>query len=81
MQSWAGSIACLLGGSIAAVAVLLHFHSLGCFPAELAVTELVWKTLLVATGGAAVEALPIAEYDNLTVACSSAAIARVLFGF
>ena len=81
VKSWAGSIACMAAGLAAAAAFLLHFCRLGLLPADLQAGAVIWKSLLTATIAAAVEALPIDEYDNLTIAVSAASVARLLYGF
>ena len=81
VQSYAGSIACALGGFAAAAGFLNHFRTSGYLARDLGVWEMLWKTGMLALCGSAVEALPIPEYDNLTVAASTALIARWLFGF
>ena len=60
---------------------LVSFSRQGFLPSELGLAEVLWKALATSIVGAAVEALPVAEYDNLTVAAASTAAARLLFGF
>ena len=71
----------MAGGFVAASAFLLGFRGAGYLPTHLGAGEILWKALAASIVGTAVESLPIAEVDNLTVAVSSAATAWWLFGF
>lgn len=73
MQSWPGSIAFVLA---AALTSQWYLHTLGGYLApQGASPAAVWLT---AAGAALVESLPVAEWDNLTVGCSSAVLAVML---
>ena len=80
VQSWAGSIACALAGFAATAGFLLAFQRKGFLLQNVPEAELLWKTLTVSIFASAVEALPIVEYDNLTVPIAAAAAGRLLFG-
>ncbi|KAK9800772.1 hypothetical protein WJX73_010746 [Symbiochloris irregularis] len=78
-KSWAGSAACLVAGWVASSAFMLAFQRQGFLLTGVPTAIILWKLLAVSSCSAIVEALPIPEIDNLTVAVSAAASAALLF--
>ena len=87
-KTLAGSLACLVGGGAAALALLLHFRGVGMFdgsegggpPPSLQGGALLRGVALCALAGAAAESLDAREVDNLTVPLAVAATSRLVFG-
>ncbi|CAL8469593.1 g9134 [Coccomyxa elongata] len=80
-KSAAGSAACFLGGSLAAMACLLYLQSWETLQPDLAFQSIAPGSLLTAGVAAAVESLPLAEVDNWTVPLAAALTARLFFGY
>ena len=80
MQSWAGALACLTGGCATAAWFVLDYRDRGYIPVALGTYEILAKTMAVSLISTMVEALPIAEYDNLTVSATAAIASWSLFG-
>lgn len=79
VQSWAGSTACLVAGFVVSSAFMLAFQQQGYLLKGVPVAAVLWKLLAVSACSTAVEALPIAEVDNLTVALAAASATALLF--
>jgi phytol kinase len=76
-KSWAGSLAMFLGGFVLAAAFVALFNTLHVF-----VPPLSLPTALLAIGGiallsAVVEALPLGDYDNLTLTAAAIILGRL----
>lgn len=87
-KSWAGSLACWLGGVAVALPLLARFRAAGMFVGMGASAvglpaggALLAGVLLCSAVGAAVESLPLREADNLVVTAATALTARTWFGF
>lgn len=87
-KSWAGSVACWLGGAATALPLLARFRAAGMFDGMGAAAAglpsggtLVAGVLLCSAVGAAVESLPLGEADNVFVTAATALVARAWFGF
>lgn len=87
-KSWAGSLACWLGGVAVALPLLARFRAAGMFVGMGASAvglpaggALLAGVLLCSAVGAAVESLPLGEADNLVVTAATALTARTWFGF
>ena len=73
LQSWPGSAAFVVCGTLAALCYLQHFrkYQLAARPSAAAVA-------LVAAASGVVESLPITEWDNLTVGCCAMGLSALL---
>jgi hypothetical protein len=78
-QTVAGSLACLLGGATMAQALLLHLRALGLLPHSPGSWVLLRGALLCSAAGAAVESLPLGEWDNAAVPAAALAAAKLAF--
>jgi phytol kinase len=76
-KSWAGSFGMLVGGWTFAVGVLAAFVAAGVFPGPLSAYLL--PVTIIALAGAAVESLPFAEIDNITVTAAALLLGHLLF--
>ena len=77
-KSWAGSLGMALGGFAFALAFLLLSNALGDFNPPLALVPTILATALIALVATVVEALPLGEVDNLTIAAVGALLGLVL---
>ena len=77
-KSWAGSLGMFFGGYIFALALLLFFNALGDFNPPLAPGPTLLATGLIALVATVVEALPLGEVDNLTIAAIGAILGLML---
>jgi phytol kinase len=77
-KSWAGSLGMFLGGTVFALAALWLFNALGDFGPGLAVWPTLLATLGIALVATVVEALPVGELDNLTIAAVGAVLGLLL---
>jgi phytol kinase len=77
-KSWAGSAAMFLGGFVFALAFLTLFNGLGYFQPRLSMPVTADRVALIALVAAVVEALPLGELDNLTIAATGAALGLLL---
>ncbi|KAK9810104.1 hypothetical protein WJX72_004953 [[Myrmecia] bisecta] len=82
-KSWAGSAACAIGGFLAAHHVVQGFRKIGYLTLGAQPPNSVWiaTTAACALVGAAVESLPVADYDNLTMSVAVWLTSLWLFGF
>ena len=95
-KSVAGTAACWAGGVAAALPLLAHFRRSGMFDAAIAAGAaapgggagallaggpLLAGVLLCCGVGAAVESLPLGDWDNLAVPAAVALTARAIWGF
>lgn len=78
-KSWAGSAAMLVGGFAFAFAFVAFFDRLGAFGPPIGVAQVAWRSALVAAAGAAVEALPVRDLDNLTITATAVVLGMALF--
>jgi phytol kinase len=78
-KSWAGSLAMFVGGYGLAVVMVLLFNALGLFSSPLEPARTVLITAGLALAAAVVEALPVGEYDNLTIAMSAVGLGLMVF--
>ena len=78
MQSWAGSLACVVGGFCAICLFLFYFSLLGCLHGLESVPHVGFKVLAVAFVGGFVESLAIETWDNVTVSLSVAFASSIL---
>jgi phytol kinase len=77
-KSWAGSAAMFLGGLIFALAFLALFNTLGYFQPPLYLPTAAAWVALIALVATVVEALPLGELDNLTIAATGAILGLLL---
>ena len=78
-KSWAGSAAMGLGGLAFAFAFVALFNAVGLLEPTLTIPSAFWKIALVAFGAMVVEALPLADVDNLTTTGLAIALGGLLF--
>ncbi|GLI63068.1 hypothetical protein VaNZ11_005970 [Volvox africanus] len=79
-KTWAGSLACLIAGGVAATAYTFLFSKLGLYDRPVGMGALAAGCMLSATVGAVAESLPL-EGDNLTVSLATVLTAVWFFGF
>ena len=72
-----GSASMLLGSLLSCAAILSLYVACGCLR-DTSTTQLAWSTALLALVTTAVESLPVADVDNLTVFAAGALTSRVL---
>jgi phytol kinase len=77
-KSWAGSLAMFLGGLILALALAGLFNVLGLFAPPLVFPAAAGSIALIALVAAIVEALPLGDYDNLTLTALAVVLGLVL---
>jgi phytol kinase len=77
-KSWAGSLAMFAGGWGFALVFLWIFNALGDFSPGLALWPTVLATAFIALVATVVEALPLGELDNLTIAAVGAVLGLLL---
>jgi phytol kinase len=77
-KSWAGSLAMFLGGLILALALAGLFNVLGLFAPPLVFPAAAGSIALIALAAAIVEALPLGDYDNLTLTALAVVLGLVL---
>ena len=77
-KSWAGSLAMAVGGFVFALGFLALFNALGDFNPPLALGPVALKLALIALVAAAVEALPLGDADNLTIAVTGIVLSLIL---
>ena len=77
-KSWAGSLGMFAGGFVFALVFLLLFNALGDFNPPLALVPTALATALIALVATVVEALPLGEFDNLTIALVGSFLGLVL---
>ena len=75
-KTMAGSAAMLVASLAGQVAFALLFHSLDVFPAPCALLPLVRCAAVMSLVATAVESLPIADWDNLTITAAAAIAAH-----
>jgi len=76
-KTWAGTIAVFLGGFILSVPVLAVFIKTGIF--DISWVSLLPRLLLITLICAAVESLPLADLDNITVPAVAVGLGYFLF--
>jgi phytol kinase len=67
VKSWAGSLAMFLGGLGFALAIVALFHTLGIFAPMLNLPGAARAITVIALLATVVEALPLGDYDNLSL--------------
>lgn len=77
-KSWAGSLGMLLGGFAFAFGFLLFFNAMGDFNPPLPIGATAAKVALIAAIATVVEALPLGDTDNLTIAVVGAVMGLFL---
>lgn len=77
-KSWAGSAAMFLGGFTFALAFLALFNHFGYFQPPLSMPAASAKVALIALVATLVEALPLGELDNLSIAATGATLGLLL---
>jgi phytol kinase len=78
-KSWAGSAAFLLAGFAFACVFVALFNQWGVLEAKWSLTEVVWKTAVIAAAATVVEALPLRDIDNLTTTATAVVLGLWLF--
>jgi phytol kinase len=78
-KSWAGSAAMFAGGFTFGLAFVLLFNGWGYFQPPLDPTRTLAGTALIALAATAVEALPLADIDNITITLTAIALAILWF--
>ncbi len=77
-KSWAGSLAMAVGGFVFALAFLALFNALGDFSPPRGLGPAALKLALIALAAAVVEALPLGDADNLTIAATGVVLSLLL---
>lgn len=76
-KTWIGSLGMLIGGWVFAAGVLAIYTYLGAL--DLSLGALLPAVTWIALAGTAVESLPLADIDNLTVTLSATLLGHLLF--
>ena len=82
MQSWAGSVACMVAGWVASVACVLLLQAAGSKDGPqhaLGVGSIVWGCGIASFVGALIESLPLPDIDNITVPLAVALTGQYVF--
>lgn len=82
MQSWAGSVACMVAGWVASVACVLLLQAAGGRDGPQrawSVGDIVWGCSVASFVGALIESLPVPEVDNITVPLAVALTGQYMF--
>ncbi len=78
-KSWAGSLAMLAGGFVLALGFVVLFARLGQYTVPLSFPGASVKVAAIAFAAAVVEALPLGDYDNLSLTAVAVALGLLLF--
>jgi phytol kinase len=78
-KSWAGSLAMFLGGYAFAAGFVLLFSRLGLLTPPVEAPRAAWVVAVLALAATLLEALPVGEYDNLTIAVSAVLLGLLMF--
>jgi len=78
-KSWVGSLTFLLAGFAFACIFVALFNQWGVLDPRWGVSEVVWKTAVIAAAATAVEALPLRDIDNLTTTAAAVVLGLLLF--
>jgi len=78
-KSWAGSAAMFGGGFAFAFVFVALFNQIGAFGPPIGLGEVAWKTAAICAVATLVEALPIRDFDNLTITATAIALGMLLF--
>ena len=78
-KSWVGSLTFLLAGFAFACIFVAVFNQWGVLDPPWSVSEVVWKTAVIAAAATAVEALPLRDIDNLTTTAAAVVLGLLLF--
>jgi len=76
-KSWEGTLSFILSSFIFSSIWGILFISLGYF--QLAITEYLFKLLILITACALAESLPVRDYDNITVFATAVVLGRILW--
>mmetsp|Transcript_33960 Transcript_33960/g.86830 ORF Transcript_33960/g.86830 Transcript_33960/m.86830 type:complete len:244 (-) Transcript_33960:181-912(-) len=76
-KSWAGTAAFVLGSAVGAAAIVAHFSMCGVMPPR-PLSSFVPRLLLTSVAAAAVETLPLKDWDNVTVPVTALLVSSCL---